>query len=241
MIGKYASLRRLNTEDRRKLIFKYVRKGIEDDDVKENYFSEKDLKYIFNMYVNIPPEDKDDVYYMDFFNDVLTLLNYYREQKFNLEDTSYKEALNKRNEEWPKPDDELEWGDLHIADPEHEAKKLVEEGKINLNEPLSEIKERFEVTLNLSYDYLTKIALYRMYVDHKKLEKLTEDDLKIILVHDFPKTDYTDHRRILTDEEVKSLSDIFNNRGRHTYYTGALRYLLNNGNWKKMESILKKE
>ena len=90
-------------------------------------------------------------------------------------------------------------------------------------------------------NYLIELALYRMCIKHKGLQELTEDDLKIILVHDFPKTDSKDQKRILTDEEVKSLPEIFNERGRYTNFTGAYRYLIhNNGNWRKMKSILEK-
>jgi hypothetical protein len=270
MINRYALLRSLNTEDRRKLIFKYVKKGIEDGvfiDVKENYFSEKDLTYIFNMYLNIPP--KDDTYYRDFGNNVTTLLNYYREQKFNLEDTSYKEALDKRRKEVFDSDDfdsddiaadelsfeiqnaegeniqlsgddlaEFDWGgDLHLADPEHEAKKLVEERKINLNEPLSKIKERFEVTLDLDYDYLTKIALYRMYVDHKKLEKLTPEDLEIIFANDFPKKDFPGAKRILTDDEVEKLFESIEAATLQKIW----KSIGDKGDWQKMNAVLEKE
>jgi len=98
-----------------------------------------------------------------------------------------------------------------------------------------------EGNTQLHSDYLTELALYRMCIEHKGLQELTEDDLKIILVQDFPKTDSKDHRRILTDEEVESLPDIFNDRGRYRTYGGACRYLIhNNGNWEKMKSILKK-
>lgn len=266
MIEKYASLRSLNTEDRRKLIFKYIRKGIEDGvliDVKENYFSEKDLTYIFNMYVNIPP--KTDIYYMDFGNNVTTLLNYYREQKFNLEDTYFKEALDKRKKEVFDIDDDDDLDNLEISDEDSyeldtmgadilhlmtdeqtaakEAQKLVKDGKVKLDEPLSKIKEMFAVDgdIPLHDDYLIELALYRMCIEHKRLQELTEDDLKIILVHDFPKTDSKDQRRILTDEEVKSLPEIFKNRGRYMNFVGAYRYLAHNsGNWKKMKSILEK-
>jgi hypothetical protein len=124
------------------------------------------------------------------------------------------------------------------------AQKLVKNGKVKLDGPLSKIKEMFAVKdhLPLNSDYLIELALYRMCIEYKGLRELTEDDLKIILVHDFPKTDYTDHRRILTDEEVKSLPDIFNDRGRYTNYTNAYRYLkYKNGNWEKMKSILEKK
>jgi hypothetical protein len=264
MIEKYASSRKLDTEDKRKLIFKYVRKGIEDGlliDVKENYFSEKDLTYIFNMYVNMfNITRRNDVYYMDFENNVTTLLNYYREQKFNIKDTSFKGALDK------KELDVDDWDNLEISDEEiyeldtmganiddlktdvqaaaEEAQKLVKDGKVKLDEPLSKIKEMFDVKDNipLHSDYLTQLALYRMCIEHKGLQELTEDDLKIILVQDFPKTDYNDHKRILTDEEVKSLPEIFKERGRYANFVYAYRYLAsNNGNWKKMKSILEKK
>jgi hypothetical protein len=264
MINRYALSRKLVLEDHRKLIFKYVEKGIEYGvliDVKENYFSEKDLQYIFNMYVNIPPTD--DAYYMDFFGAVITLLDYYRKQKFNLKDTSFREALYKRNRELHHPNDEDD-EELHhpndfaeiqnaeeeniqlsdddfekfdIADAEHEAKKLVEEGKINLNEPLSKIKERFEVTLELDYDYLTKIALYRMFVDHKKLEKLTPEDLEIIFANDFPKKDFSCHERILTDDEVKNL---FKGIKVETL-RNIWKSIGDKGDWQKMNAVLEKE
>jgi hypothetical protein len=125
-----------------------------------------------------------------------------------------------------------------------EAQKLVKDGKVKLDDPLSKIKKMFAVddgNLPLGDYDLIELALYRMCIKHKGLQELTEDDLKIILVHDFPKTDSKDQKRILTDEEVKSLPKIFNDRGRYTNYTGAYRYLINNGNWKKMKSILDEE
>lgn len=120
------------------------------------------------------------------------------------------------------------------------AKKLVKDGKVKLDEPLSKIKKMFAVDDNIPLhdNYLIELALYRMCIKHKGLQELTEDDLKIILVHDFPKTDSKDQRRILTDEEVKSLPDIFNEHGRYVRYMNAVKYLIHNGDYQKMKSIL---
>jgi hypothetical protein len=251
-------------QDHRKLIFKYIKKGIVGNDVEENYFNENDLIYIFNKYANDSKYEKelDD---NDLHNKpIRTLLEYYKKQNyFDPKNADYKSALktsalldlddDSKYIEIPDEDtyeleflmgadnlDDLKTDEETAAE---EAQKLVDDGKVNLDEPLSKIKKMFAVEDNnqLHSDYLTELALYRMCIKHKGLQELTEDDLKIILVQDFPKTDHTDHRRILMDEEVKSLPKIFMKRGRYSTYNGACLYLIHNGDYQKMKSILQKK
>lgn len=264
-LNRYAVSRKLKPEDQTKLHFNYIKKGIAGDDVKENYFNKKDLIYIFNKYAN-DSKYEDELNSMDLndkyfdlgelrFNDrpIITLLKYYVNQNyFDPKNADYKSAL----ETLDVDDDDLDNPEISNEDSfeldtrseeeiaDEKAKELVDNGIVKLNEPLSKIKDSFggDDPKNMLYeDYLTMLALYRMSIDHKKLRELSEDDLKIILVHDFPETDSKDQKRILTDEEAKNLHEIFLDRGRNTTFYGAYRYLArNNGNWKKLQSMLVK-
>ena len=237
------------------LRFKYIKNGIKLNNVEKDYFDENDLICIFMFYDRDEYKDELD---KGNFNDrpIIKLLKYYETQNYDTQNYYYKSAYNSANGLIAIDDiddDDDDWDNLKISDedshgldmmtPEQIAQELVKEGNVKLDEPLSKIKEMFAVDGGgqLLDDYLTELALYRMCIKHKGLQELTEDDLKIILVHDFPNTDYANHKRILTDEEVKSLPEIFNARGRYSNFVNAYRYLAHNkGNLKKMQSILEK-
>ena len=240
-------------EDLKALHFKYIKNGIAGNDVKENYFNEKDLIYIFNKYAN-DSRYEDELDDISLYNKpIRTLLEYYKNQNyFDPKNADYKSALEKAAVFDLEISDEDSYElDMMVADTidvsdlvteeetaAKEAQKLVKDGKVKLDEPLSEIKKMFAVAdddAQFRHDYLIELALYRMCIDHKKLQELSEEDLKIILVHDFPKKNYTDLIRILTDEEVKSLPDIFYK------HVNAVNYLKHNGDYEKMEFILEKK
>ena len=246
-------------EDLKALHFKYIKNGIAGNDVKENYFNEKDLIYIFNKYAN-DSRYEDELDDISLYNKpIRTLLEYYKNQNyFDPKNADYKSALEKAAVFDLEISDEDSYElDMMVADTidvsdlvteeetaAKEAQKLVKDGKVKLDEPLSEIKKMFAVAdddAQFRHDYLIELALYRMCIDHKKLQELSEEDLKIILVHDFPKKNYTDLIRILTDEEVKSLPDIFYKHGRYVHYVNAVNYLKHNGDYEKMEFILEKK
>ena len=265
-LHRYAASRSFKQEDQRKLTFKYIKKGIAGDDVKENYFNEKDLIYIFNKYVN-DPKYEDELDDISLYNKpIRTLLEYYKNQNyFDPKNADYKSALE-TSATFDLEIDDDNWDNIEISDEDSydldmmgadtldlmteeetaakEAKKLVDNGKVKLDDPLSKIKTMFAVDdddIKLHDNYLIELALYRMCINHRGLRELSEDDLKIILVHDFPETDSKDQKRILTDEEAKNLHEIFLDRGRNTTFYSAYRYLARNkGNWKKLQSMLVK-
>ena len=266
MINDYGS-RQKDLKDLKALHFKYIKNGIKLNNVEKDYFDENDLIYIFTYYGNREYKDELD---KGSLNDrpIIKLLKYYETQNYNTQKDYYKSAYNSANglEDANDDDPNDDWDNLEISDEDSyeldmmgadtidlvteeetaakEAQKLVKDGKVKLDEPLSKIKKMFAVDdddIKLHDNYLIELALYRMCINRRGLQELSEEDLKIILVHDFPKKNYTDLIRILTDEEVKSLHDIFYKRGRYVRYVNAVNYLKHNGDYEKMESILGKK